>query len=81
MLNEATSDIGRLTVLERFWDDVWGNERILKKQATRQSGSDSRALEFLDFGMHVEVVELFCPAIRDLLFLLSFRFLDPEEIQ
>ena len=64
MLSDTTSDIGRLTVLERFWSDVWGNECILKKQATRRSGSDSRTLEFLDFGRHVEAVELFCPATR-----------------
>ena len=53
----------RLLLLEAFRADVWGNEFIFTQKIDRQSGSNLRTVEYLDFGSHLRAVQLLCRAV------------------
>ena len=55
----------QLILLEAFRADVWGNEHIFKEQRTRQSESNIRTIECLNFGKHFAAVRSFCLAVED----------------
>ena len=54
----------RLLPLEAFRSAAWGNNPFIKR-STRFSGSNTRTIEYLDFGEHQLAVGSFCHAVFD----------------
>lgn len=70
----------RLTLLETFRADVWGNEHILREHRTRRSGTDIRTVGCLDFGKHLKAVQSFCPAIKDTTLIVVQEYIDAMNV-
>ena len=65
MAQDLAYSSSRLSLLEAFRLAIWGNDSIFLKQSARRSGSTMRTIEYLDFGEHLEAVQIFCHALAD----------------